>query len=87
MKKLIKRYVRQQIALSCPYEDTDTLNQCADFVFNAPIWEWKFRLKLVQRGATLPMEQIEMLFRFACQSEITSKADLSSSKDSRVRII
>lgn len=64
MKRLIKRYVRQQIVLSYTHEDTHTLNQYADFVFNAPIWQWRFRLKLVLRG-NLPVSHLEYLFRFA----------------------
>lgn len=87
MKRLIKRYVRQKIALHCYYNGPDMMQQYADFVFNAPIWQWKYRLRLVLRYAGMPVEILEGLFRFVCQSEITPSADLSSSKDSRVRII
>lgn len=66
MKRLIKRYVRQRIALHFLYYDADTAKQYADFVFNAPIWHWRFRLKLVLRKPdTPPVETLERLFRFA----------------------
>lgn len=66
MKRLIKRYVRRQIALYYHCGDMDTLNQCADFVFNAPIWHWRFRLRLVLRKPDFSIETLERLFRFAC---------------------
>lgn len=67
MKKLIKRYVRQRIALHFIYDGADTAKQYADFVFNAPIRYWRFRLKLVlKKSDTPPIEALERLFRFAC---------------------
>ncbi len=67
MIKLYKRCIRKRIALHFIYYDADTAKQYADFVFNAPIWHWRFRLKLVLKKAdTPPIETLERLFRFAC---------------------
>ena len=44
----------------------DTAERYADFVLNAPIYEWRFRLKLVLSQSGVPIECLERLLRFAC---------------------
>lgn len=67
MIKFYKRHIRRRIALHFLYYDADTAKRYADFVFNAPIWHWRFRLKLVvEKPDTPSVEILERLFRFAC---------------------
>ena len=66
MTNPIKRYIKKRIALHYIYESVDTAERYADFVLNAPIYEWRFRLKLVLSQSGIPIECLERLFRFAC---------------------
>lgn len=47
MINLIKKHIREQIALRYIEESEDTMNRCAEYVFNAPVWQWRLRLRIV----------------------------------------
>lgn len=65
MKRLIKRYVRQRIALSLFHYGEGTMKRCADFVFNAPIWQWRLRLKIALNFLHyFPEQDLEKLLCF-----------------------
>lgn len=66
MINIIKRRIRKRIALHYIYESVDTAERYAGFVLNAPIYEWRFRLKLVLSQKGVPIECLERLLRFAC---------------------
>ena len=69
MKKLIKRYIRWSIAKSLGYPlEICTARRYANYVFDAPMRKWLFRLRIVRqfgknRDSVPQLKQISAFIR------------------------
>lgn len=58
MKKILKKYIKRKVfAIAFPC-GKQIMEQCTEFVTNAPVWQWKKRLWLVKTviGSCKPSE-------------------------------
>lgn len=51
---LLKRRIRLKIASEYRGADVSILNRCAEWVFDAPVWRWRFRLKILLKCVVRP---------------------------------
>lgn len=54
LKKRVKRFIRMRIASKYRGSESAILNKCAEWVFDAPMLKWHFRLKILLKCVAHP---------------------------------